>query len=312
MKRIYYLDNIKFVAVISIVCMHVYETMYPENCISLEIIGRIGVPLFSIVTGVLMLPRDYTKKTLANYYKKTFIPLFITTEIWILFWSLYVGLDVRETINSLFLLENPCPTMWYARMICRLYLIMPFFCIIIHRFKLLSLLGMCGVFILYSNFYLFDFSWILAKLHLADTNFMLYFLYMYIGYQMRNIKYSSLYYAIIALSIVAIFVCMNYFDTFLWYNSPLLIIMSVFVYHVLKKLLSKQNNAMCEISKKSYGIYLSHMVFVMILVKCGITIPQGHVYMIPILSCLVIVINSFLIDIVHSIAPKYSRYLFRI
>ena len=129
---------------------------------------------------------------------------------------------------------------------------------------------------------------------------------------MRNIKYSSLFYAIIALSIVAIFVCMNYFDTFLWYNSPLLIIMSVFVYHVLKKLLSKQNNAMCEISKRSYGIYLSHMVFVMMLVKYGIVIPQGHVYIVPIISCLVIVMTSFFIDIVYSIAPKYSRYLFRI
>lgn len=312
MRRIFYLDNIKFFAVISIVCMHVYETMYPETCISLQIIGRLGVPLFSMVTGVLMLPRDYTKETLIKYYKRTYLPLLITTEIWILFWAWYCKLDLEKTINCVFLIENPCPTMWYARMICRLYLLLPFFCIIIHRFKFLSLLGMFGVFILYSNFYSIDFAWILEKCHLGDTNFMLYLLYMYIGYQLSNVKYNHLFFACLVSSILAIFLCISYYNVRLWYNSPLLIILSFFVFHILKHYFTKQDRTMCKLSQRSYGIYLSHMIFVMLLVKCGMTIPQGHTYLIPIVSCIVVVISSFMIGIVEMFAPKLSKYLFRL
>ena len=259
-----------------------------------------------------MLPRNYTKQTLADYYKRTYLPLFITTEIWILFWSLYSGLHLRQTINCLLLIENPCPTMWYARMICRLYLLMPFFCIIMHRFKRVFLLGMCSVFILYSNFYKFDFSWILAKLHLADTNFMLYFFYMFIGYSIKSLKFYMFYVLVALAVIISIYFVLSSFHTPLWYNSPLLMLLSVPVFIALKCYCPNNSCVMTIVSRYSYGIYLSHMLLVLILYNSGLMIPIDFLFLVPIISFVVVLLATILIYVVAKLSPKFATVLFRI
>lgn len=312
MQRIYYLDNIKFFAIISIVCMHVYELLYTTDNIALQIIGRIGVPLFSLVSGILMLPRDYNLKSLIKYFKHSFLPLFITTEIWIVLWACLYEKNVEEIIRCILLLENPCETMWYARMICKLYLVLPFFCMLLHRCKYLFMIIMLGVFLLYSNFYQMDLAWILNKLHLSDTNFMLYLFYMFIGYSIKNLKFHMFYVLVAVAFIISIYFVLSSFHTALWYNSPLLMLLSVPVFLSLRYCFSKKYGLMTLVSRYSYGIYLSHMLLVIVLLSCKIVIPHGFGFLIPIVSCVVVALLSSIIYMFEKFSHKIAIILFRI
>lgn len=312
MQRIYSLDNIKFFAIISVVCMHVYELLYTTDNIALQIIGRIGVPLFSLVSGILMFPRDYNLSSLVRYYKHSFLPLFITTEIWIVIWACYNEKSIEEIVRCVLLLENPCETMWYARMICRLYVVLPFFCMLLHRCKYLFGLLMIGVFVLYSNFYKMDFVWILSRIYLSDTNFMLYLFYMFVGYSLMNMNFNKLYVLGALLIIFAIYFVLSHYQTTLWYNSPLLMLLSVPVFLTLRHYFTNKNNIMTLVARYSYGIYLSHMIFVILLYKSGLTIPYYYSFLVPIVSGVVVVLEVAVIFSFVKLSPKIATVLFRV
>ena len=49
--------------------------------------GRMGVPLFLCISGVLLLGREYQAK---QFYKRSLLPLVLTTELWIVINYLFV------------------------------------------------------------------------------------------------------------------------------------------------------------------------------------------------------------------------------
>lgn len=90
-----WLAVVRATAILCVVLCHSVETFYhPVLLGQLQVffplwnienllftIGRIGVPLFLATIGALMLPRDYPD--VSAFYKKSLLPLFLTTEIWI-------------------------------------------------------------------------------------------------------------------------------------------------------------------------------------------------------------------------------------
>ena len=306
MQRLYYLDNIKFFAILSVISMHIYELMYVNDNIALQIVGRIGVPLFSLVSGVLMFPRDYCLTSLVKYFKHASLPLFITSEIWIIFWACYNEKNIEAIVRCVLLIDNPCETMWYARMICRLYFVLPFFCMLLHRCKYLFLLIMLGVFLLYSNFYQIDFAWILKRLYLSDTNFMLYLLYMYIGYSVRNLKFELFHVIAEIVVILSIYFVLEGFHTKLWYNSPLLMLLSVPVFLTLKHCYSQKIGVMTLVARYSYGIYLSHMLLVLIIYKYGLILPEKLMFLIPLISIVVVILITIVIYSIERFSSKFA------
>lgn len=64
MNRIKYLDAIKFIAILSIICIHVaiiwpYSEIKGYNISGFSEFCRFGVPLFLMVSGALLLGREY-------------------------------------------------------------------------------------------------------------------------------------------------------------------------------------------------------------------------------------------------------------
>lgn len=155
-KRISYLDVARSIAIISITINHavnrsfsIYSGQYEEfQSIPLYLsilkavfyaFSRIGVPFFVMISGALLLPREYDKASLKKFLKHNWLYLLIITEIWlcIMFWYLQLLPDsvlsnrgwgyclVRFVLTLLFINPVRMGSMWYMPMILCVYLLIP-------------------------------------------------------------------------------------------------------------------------------------------------------------------------------------------
>ena len=105
-NRIRYIDLARAIAILSITFSHAVNRSYAISSGSykeflkipfrhilikggLYTFSRTGVPLFLMITGALLLSRDYTGDKLKHFLKHNWLTLLITTEIWlvIMFWE---------------------------------------------------------------------------------------------------------------------------------------------------------------------------------------------------------------------------------
>ena len=97
-------------------------------------IGRVGVPLFLMLTGYLMLHRDFDKKgALKHFWIHNFLSLVITWQIWLLFYNILFSwfeskpFDVTSWIRQmLFVRSNDFAHSWYIPVIIGIYFFIPF------------------------------------------------------------------------------------------------------------------------------------------------------------------------------------------
>ena len=156
-QRIPYLDILRTVALIAITSTHALNRSFTifegarEEYLALPVIAsvckallyvfnRMGVPLFLMISGALLLPRDYSGQY-GRFLKKNWLRLFLTTEIWLalMFWYMQLfpgsfleteGLKeclLRFAMTLLFLNPLRMSSMWYMEMILCLYLMIPIF-----------------------------------------------------------------------------------------------------------------------------------------------------------------------------------------
>ncbi|MBR6459030.1 MAG: acyltransferase family protein [Actinomycetaceae bacterium] len=117
--------------------------------------SRLGVPLFLMITGALMLHRDYESKgRISRFLKYNWLQLLITTEIWltIMFW--YIQLLPKSVLRTdgigeclkdffctlLFIDPVTMGNMWYMSMILCVYLMIPILAIGLKRIDVRFLL----------------------------------------------------------------------------------------------------------------------------------------------------------------------------
>ncbi len=165
-QRILYLDLLRAIAIISISLNHavnrafaVQEGQAAETAVlplylnviktGAAVFSRIGVPLFLMITGSLMLTREYkTKKDISHFYKSNWLNLFITAEIW--FFIMFViimaisapdmfrleslpKLLLRCILNQLFVSQKTLGSMWYMQIIIPMYMLLPVFSLFLHK-----------------------------------------------------------------------------------------------------------------------------------------------------------------------------------
>lgn len=143
-KRIAWLDYARMFAILCVVMCHAAENYYRPILLGqkeidviqwfilnfLFMVGRLGVPVFLGITGVLMLGRNWKP---LEFYKKYLFPMVITTEIWIVLnylfqWIvMHEGFHLKKLIRQMLFLTVPgLSHMWYMPMIIGLYVIIPF------------------------------------------------------------------------------------------------------------------------------------------------------------------------------------------
>ena len=144
-KRIEWIDFCRALAIILVILCHTSEHYYhfvltgEAQAPSLSWLfqnttfsmGRIGVPLFLMISGTLLLSREY--KSPKQFYEKNLLPLLVTTLTWIivnyLFQSYYESnpLNLQTFLYELFMLKKlSLSHMWYMPVILGIYLVIPF------------------------------------------------------------------------------------------------------------------------------------------------------------------------------------------
>lgn len=164
-KRIIFLDVIRTIAIISIVLDHAaligyrlfYDSYYlhfeesPNLSKVIQIViwefSRWGVPLFLLLTGYLILNKEFENEDkVKRFYKNNLFPLFFINEIWvILHWIIAfvlekgnipfvytqsmneINIDIEQIVYSLLMIRRSCyPNMWYLPMIIGMYIFLPY------------------------------------------------------------------------------------------------------------------------------------------------------------------------------------------
>ena len=308
-NRIPYLDVARALAIISITTNHAYNRSFTGSSQAeyqavpfiysllkamLQSFSRIGVPLFLMITGALLLPRDYSKKY-SKFLKHNWLRLFITTEIWlcIMFWYKQLapgsilmtrGLGyclVRFLMTLLFLNPDTLGRMWYMEMILCVYLMIPLFSAALrtlpHRVFLLPI-----IFILIHSYVIPDVSAFLNGFQLksylssaltAGNLFSMYAVFLLIGYWIGEGRLDSIPTTGIAAGFLVFFFLMSGLQLWLFsspsdliveqdYRSFLLFAASICLFELLRrsKGVKKKLQSVCEyLAEISFGIYFVHI-----------------------------------------------------
>jgi surface polysaccharide O-acyltransferase-like enzyme len=133
-------DLIRTAAVVGVLLLHAANDLTTQNMSNLEIwrwctvsiyqsIGRMGVPLFVMLTGALLLAPGKQDEPLGVFFKKRFSRIGLPFLFWgalYFIWDFYVqNQQVTQAfiINSF--LNGPYFTFWYLYMLTGLYLVTP-------------------------------------------------------------------------------------------------------------------------------------------------------------------------------------------
>lgn len=282
-KRIKYIDALKFVAILGIIFLHCFNMINPLmikgiNVYDLHQIGRCGVPIFLCVSGALLLNRK--NYDFPEFLKKKFVRI-----CYPLIFFIIIGLILGTT-------DNPLTAFWYCWMILGAYLTIPF----INKIVLNSSMREIEYFLLITAF-TSVFYQIMKHYGIwfsLDLNFFMSpITYLILGYYLSNKEFNSTPNRIIIFSIIlfidSTFVKMkigNAFDIYPRINMyssldfsliQILQCSSVFLFFRyiyggvsgiwlrIKNILENDsiNKIILSVSRASYGIYLVHMLIIL-------------------------------------------------
>jgi surface polysaccharide O-acyltransferase-like enzyme len=296
--QFYWANSLRVLATISVIFLHVAANYLVGEYKITSLVWiiadiydssvRFAVPVFIMLTGALLLHKDYS---LREFFTKRLTRVFIP----FVFWSLiYIAYNVYYTkftqpedlIFYIYsqLRDGSCFHLWYVYMILGLYLIIPVLRLWIKNGTEKDIRYFLVVWIVV----LLLFQPLLRKFrpNVDFTYFSGYIGYLVLGYYLSIIKFKNI--RIISLLFIAIGVSITMLGTyylskssgslqeyFYGYLTPNVLIASTGVFLLFKSIQQPKANLFTKaiqfIDRYCYGIYLVHIFVIMILNKFGIT-----------------------------------------
>ncbi len=334
-KNLHWADNMRALATISVVLLHTAAGMlYKYGSIpnhdwnignAYDSIVRFCVPLFLMISGALLLPKEYD---IIDFLKKRVSRIILP----FLFWSIfYIAYDLRESFiganqpgvlsiikkSVTLLIQGSSFHFWYVYMIIGVYMFIP---IIGHWVRNCKQKEILYFLIVWSCTLFFNLPIISNyKIPIEISYFTGYIGYVVLGYYLSMQSYTN----IKKIKIIAILliisgigstflgtaIASNHYHKFydILYNYLTLNVMiSAVGVFLLVKNIEVVNPIIIKIrdyiGKYSYGIYLSHMLFIYSLDKIGISWGLfTPIIGIPISAFLCLSISSFVVFIVNKL-----------
>jgi surface polysaccharide O-acyltransferase-like enzyme len=333
-QNITWINNLRLIAMFAVIILHtaspllfLYNSAPVSNWIAADIynaIVRFAVPVFVMITGALLLHREYE---LGGFLKKRIGRLILP----FLFWSLvYIGyqwyIEIIFFNNDVWanvkLILNQLKTgasyhLWYVYLLIGLYLFIP----ILSRFiqnatekEILYFLAIWFITILISKPYLTRFNTAVDLRYFTG-----YIGYLVLGYYLAYKRFSIPYLAFPAILIftacVVLITCGTYYlqikdhklSTFFYEPiGPFVVVLSASVFLVAKNIKVKMNPIFnmifCNAGKYTLGIYLSHALVLNILELNDITYATFNpIVSIPLVALLCFIISWLVIYILGKI-----------
>lgn len=333
-NRNFSLDVVRTFAILFVVANHAIEMIFPfknrTNGINLFCemsltnqlfqfvvftIGRLGVPLFFMLTGYLLVTRDYfTKEKIIKFYKKNFLGLVLVWYVWIIIYNVFLlvfaqkQFVIHKILLEMLLIKNvPLMHTWYMNEIIVIYAIIPLLAYILHKIGhahyiivgILLVTVMNNVFggIRYVDFYvpkLMYIAYVIAGYHFA----------VFKTYPDRRACFA---FFIIGFAIIVGWQIYSYHSMNpinVWYTDPLHYLVSL----SLASLLFRHNWGKGHfvpyiewISITSFGIYLLHVPVMWIIISIMPYLRDVAISNVVLLYCISFVSSSTIILLISRI-----------
>lgn len=338
-QEIPYLHLVRVVACVMVVCLHTLPTSdfavegWDGHFKALTIwLTRPCVPLFLMITGILLLP--YRGENLMAFYKKRLLRIIFPLLFWGIVYSVLpylLGMETMEDVEqNILFLPFTYPTaiggiLWYLYILIGIYLVIPFLNPAIFdnkRFMLVYIaIWFLGSFVVILKSH---FSLVLGMTPFCDFDLLLYFSgylgFLFLGKYLHTCsiligksknsiqaKMLAVYFILTCSAILLQKILSSNLVAFLSFTS---IIMSACMFLFLKNCSLRERGGLYTLLKRisplAFGIYLSHMVIFRVL--------SIHLYfvstsfMMQILVMLVTFMGTWGLNILVSKLP-FSKYI---
>lgn len=356
------LDTIRAAAIILIVLDHVVELTFsfhnPDAFSQMQsslrfalffvfTLGRLGVDLFFFLTGYLLLPRVFDPPATEKFYRRNFLSLLVTWELWIVLYNLFIGwldasnfqanvppeshfffvpkpLEIDTLIRNMIFVEAVgLVHAWYLAAILGIYIFLPIVARALGTLSNRELLTLTAIAFIYYFIVPSVDHFTECKLETwISLSFSgeIFGIYVVLGYIIRRFEPTLIAwrYPLIVFSIAAIALTAQIqIDAFkhgevylVWHDFCLLPLASIGLFVGLKSWAA--TNRLIEVpARYSFGIYLLHAPILMWLLRFNPfpTLERGATVVIWFL--LIMALSSAAIKIFGA-APALQRILFRV
>ena len=260
-------------------------------------VGRIGVPLFLLLTGYLLLDRPFTAADCYRFWRKNWCGIVLTTEIWIVIYRIFLRAFYFKSWNTpellqemLFVHSIPMMHMWYMPMIIGLYIFLPLAArglahmdLKVWRFPVLAV-GIYAFLVPVLQVVWDSFAWrsFGANLDLGYSGGV-YGMYILFGYFLKKGMGKrldtglvwSLFAAFFSLTVGLQVLAYHFGKSYnVWYNCGLLFLCAVFLFEGMSRLKTVGKFfGVTWLSRNSFGLYLIHVPILMLGLKWVKTLP---------------------------------------
>lgn len=297
-QKIYQLDIIRAIAILLVLVVHSTELIYYAKghyqlsdydgmqriiFITLFTLGRLGVPLFMLLTGYLMLRREYNPKSLNLYYKKRVWSLYKKIVLGIIGLTVYdvffqkKPFDLTLLLKQILLVENlPGIQTWYMPMILSVYLLIPFVANALRNVNKNMILALMSVVFFYF-FVIRDLNLLLEVIQLPTLAVVVDFGFIssqgfiivlgWLLYQGAFRKISSINLLVFIIIGFGGLVYYQYYsfevgvNYLVWYTNGLLTVLGLCLFELLNRIELYQEVTLVRlISEASFGIFWVHSI----------------------------------------------------
>lgn len=345
-KRKESLDFLRTFAIWAVLAVHALEQIYAVNVANLSqlslisrifavgtfTLGRLGVPIFLMLTGYLLLPRHYDEESCLRFWKKNWLPMAGVTMLWNAGYNIFITIfnnrkfEITQFLREILFLKKPALVhMWYMMVIIGIYLFIPLLSMLLEKlsFKLILLpIGVVTFFLVLVpsiNTFLLMIGKPEIQTQLAfDFSGSYYGVYLIIGYLFAKIpkeKYNP--YVCFGVAILSYLFTVFYgllqfskgkqFN--LWYHFIGVFVCTICIFsafvNIPKIPISK---VFYHFSKNSFGIYLIHLPLQMALLRYA-NLPRNNPFSVVLMWVAPLIVSDILVTVLSKI-PKIGKRIF--
>ena len=319
-KREYAFDILRVIAMIMVIIVHV-SNIYSRSFgiisnssffISLvfNTISRVSVPIFFMISGALLLDREFDLKKYIKRISKFIILIVIWDSIYLLWEYFFLGTTYTELYKLLF---NPYRAhLWFLYTILVIYILQPIIRYILYKASENFKFVLLCIWLTISTISIVNSKFTLALTILTYIGFFVLGKFIYDFIKKNTFKKYNLlliitmvicFFASISLNYLSSIQYKMFYNLYFAYKTPFITISSLCLYSLViinyqKDLLNK---IIIELSGLSLGVYLIHGIFLDITVKYFRYQSINSLIGIPILTIIIFILSSISVYIIKHI-----------